>query len=64
MAIIYLLVSIVLLASFYLVNHQSPPKLPSTLPRVQRPKSYLPFRVQWSYLTDCRQLFIEAYEKV
>ncbi|KAH7242212.1 cytochrome P450 [Fusarium tricinctum] len=57
---VYLLVAVVL-AIVYLVGHQRSPRLPSTLPRLQR-SSKLPFRLQWSYLTDCRQLFLEAYQ--
>ncbi|KAJ3544515.1 hypothetical protein NM208_g3002 [Fusarium decemcellulare] len=58
---LYLLATIAL-AVLYLVKHRSSPNLPSTLPRIQRPKSFLPFSVQWSYLTDCRRLFLEAYQ--
>lgn len=59
---VYLLVA-VLLTVVYLVGHHRSPQLPSTLPRLQR-SSKIPFRLQWSYLTDCRQLFLEAYQTV
>jgi hypothetical protein len=59
---VYLFVS-AFLAVLYLVQHRRSPKLPLSLPRLKR-DSYLPFKLQWAYLTDCRQLFLEAYQAV
>lgn len=59
---VYLFVA-VFLAVVYLAQYRSSPKLPSSLPKLKR-DSYLPFKLQWTYLTDCRQLFLEAYQTV
>lgn len=59
---VYLFVA-VFLAVVYLAQYRSSPKLPSSLPRLER-DSYVPFKLQWAYITDCRQLFLEAYETV
>ncbi|KAI9164113.1 Cytochrome P450 monooxygenase [Paramyrothecium foliicola] len=50
-----------ILAVLYIAQRRSNPSLPSELPGIQRPRSCLPFGLQLAYLTDCRQLFIEAY---
>lgn len=59
---IYVLVAI-LLAVVYLVQYRSSPKIPSSIPRLHD-SSFLPFKLYWRYLTDCRRLFLEAYQTV
>lgn len=59
---VYLFVA-VFLAVVYLAQYRSSPKLSSSLQRLKR-DSYLPFKLHWAYLTDCRQLFLEAYQTV
>lgn len=59
----YLLVAIAL-AVVFLVNHKTSPKVPSTIPRLQDSSPFLPFKLYWRYLTDCRRLFLEAYQEV
>jgi hypothetical protein len=58
----YVLVAI-LLAVVCLVQHRSSPNIPSSIPRLQD-SSFVPFNLYWRYLTDCRRLFLEAYQTV
>ena len=58
------LAALLIAASLGLVRQVSRRELPASLPRVRSQGKRVSLRARWAYLTDCRQLFLDAYRSV